>query len=1010
MKKIANLLFAVLLIFSTQAQNLSPVLGVGDERAELYAFTNATVVANYQTVLKDAVMIIQKGKIVDVGKNIAIPENAVVIDLEGKFIYPSFIDLFTEYGMSKNTPSSAPRTMMSYYMRSQNFESPNGGPYYWNDAIKSYVSAVESFHVNEKDATDFRKAGFGTVLTQKKDGIMRGSAALVALLEGKETQAVVKGKAASGYSFDKGSSQMNYPSSLMGSFALLRQTLYDTEWYAAKADKSVYDVSLEAVNENRTLPSVFQVRDKINLLDVAKLGKEFGIDFCMKGNGDEYQLLDEVAATGAPVILPLDFPAAPDVADPYKAILVPLEDLKHWELAPYNAGRLANAKVDIAFTTDGLKDKKQFRTNLLKAIECGLSKEDALKALTETPAKMIGCADMLGSLESGKLASFLITSDEIFSSDCVIYENWVKGKKYTITDSKLPELKGEYTLALSNDENYTITIEGKPTSYSLKIKSGEDKSESGKISVTENLISLSFPKDKEWTRLSGWIKDDVLAGTGILPDGKNITWKMTLDKAGEEKKDKKKDEELSAPGKVIYPFIAYGNEQKPQYKDYIIRNATVWTMEEDGVLENADVLVEDGKVAQVGKGLKAGNVWEIDGTGMHVTPGIIDEHSHMALNGTNEGSNAITSEVRMSDVLNPEDLTIYRQLAGGVTTSHLLHGSANPIGGQSVLIKLRWGATPDEIMVKDQVGFLKHALGENVKQSRMPMTTRFPNSRMGVEQSIKDVYTRAKEYQQKWEAYNALSESEKASTQAPRKDLQLDAIVDEFNEKSFMVCHTYVQSETNMIMKLAQEFGIKPHTLIHNTEGYKVADKMVEAGAAGSVFADWWMYKYEVYDAITYNAAIQHNEGVLVCINSDDAEMGRRLNQEAAKTVKYGGLSEIEAMELVTKNPAKILHLDDRMGTLKPGKDADMVLWTDHPLSVYAMPSKTFVGGIPYYDKEKDKEMYQSIQEERSRIVNKILAKGGSAKGGSGMKRSPMHVNDQFLYSDEDITDFTIDE
>ncbi|MDX8341591.1 amidohydrolase family protein [Draconibacterium sp. IB214405] len=1008
MKKTVSLIFAVLFFVSAQAQSLSPVLGVGDERAEVYAFTNATVVADYQTVIKDAVMIIKKGKIVDVGKNVSVPKDALVIDLEGKYIYPSFIDLFTEYGISKKAQSaSGPR---SYFMRPQNFESPNGGPYYWNDAIKSYVSAVESFHVNDKDATDFRKAGFGTVLSQKQDGIMRGAATLVALLEGKETQAVLKGKAASGYSFDKGSSQMNYPSSLMGSFALLRQTFYDAEWYASNTDKSIYDASLEAVNENLMLPSVFQVRDKINLLDVAKLGTEFDIDFCMKGNGDEYQLLDDVAATGASVIVPLNFPEAPDVTDPYKAILVPLEDLKHWELAPYNAGRLAEADVNIAFTTDGLKDKKQFRTNLLKAIECGLSKEDALKALTEAPAKMIGCDDMLGSLESGKLANFLITSDEIFSSDCVIYENWVKGKKYIIADSKLPELIGDYTLALSNDESYTISIEGKPTSYSLKIKSGEDKSQSGKISVTENLISLSFPKDEEWTRLSGWIKDDVLAGTGILPNGKNITWKMTLDKAGEENADKKKDEEVAVPGKVIYPFVAYGNEVKPQYKDYIIKNATVWTMEDDGILENADVLVKDGKIAKVGKDLKAGNVWEIDGTGMHVTPGIIDEHSHMALNGTNEGSNAITSEVQMRDVLNPEDLTIYRQLAGGVTTSHLLHGSANPIGGQSVLIKLRWGATSDEIVVKDQVGFLKHALGENVKQSRMPVSSRFPLTRMGVEQSIKDVYTRAKEYQQKWDAYNALSESEKASAQAPRKDLQLDAIVDEFTGKSFMACHTYVQSETNMIMKLAQEFGIKPHTLIHNTEGYKVADKMAEAGAAGSVFADWWIYKYEVYDAITYNAALQHNEGVLVCINSDDQEMGRRLNQEAAKTVKYGGLSEIEAMELVTKNPAKILHLDDRMGTLKPGKDADMVLWTDHPLSVYAMPSKTFVDGIPYFDGEKDKEMYQSIQEERSRIVNKILAKGGGTKGGPGMKRAPMHVNDQYLYDDEDITGFTIDE
>jgi imidazolonepropionase-like amidohydrolase len=381
----------------------------------------------------------------------------------------------------------------------------------------------------------------------------------------------------------------------------------------------------------------------------------------------------------------------------------------------------------------------------------------------------------------------------------------------------------------------------------------------------------------------------------------------------------------------------------------------------------------------------------------------------MALSGTNEGTHAVTSEVRMKDVLNPEDLTLYRQLAGGVTTSHLLHGSANPIGGQSVIIKLRWGASPEEMMVKGQIGFLKHALGENVKQSNSTGSTRFPQTRMGVEQSIRDAYVRAKEYQQKWETYNKLPVTEKAKTQPPRKDLQLDAIVDEFNEKNFMVCHAYVESETQMIIELAKEFGIKPHTLIHNNEGYKLANEMREAGAAGSVFADWWNYKYEVFESTPYNAALEHRQGVLVCINSDDAEMGRRLNQEAAKTVKYGGLSEEEALKLVTLNPAKILHLDDRTGSIKVGKDADLVLWTDHPLSVYANASKTFVDGTLYYDLDADKEMYKKIQEERARLVNKINAEGGSrpagataGRGAGTMGRRPqLKVNDQVINNDE---------
>lgn len=1010
MKKIIFLVLVVVSFYLANAQNLSPVLGVGDERPEVFAFTHANIVVDYQTVLNDAVLVIKKGKIAAVGKNADIPKDAVVMDLSGKYIYPSFIDLYTDYGVA--TQRETPGGRMNFMMRQQVFESKTDGPFYWNDAIKPYKSAVDAFHVSDKDADDFRKAGFGAVLTQENDGIMRGVSSLVSLVNNDEEQVVLKGKAACGYSFDKGSSQMSYPSSLMGAFALLRQTFYDADWYAAQTDKSVFDASLEAVNANRNLPSLFVVRDKVNLLDVAKLGKEFQIPFIMKGNGDEYQLLDEVAASAAPLILPLNFPEAPDVEDPYKAILVPLEDLKHWELAPYNPARLAENKVEFAFTTDGLKDKKQFRTNLLKAIKYGLTKEDALQALTQTPAKLIGRENMLGTLEKGKLANFLITSNDLFDPECVVYENWVQGKKYVITDSKLPDLKGDYTVALSNDSTYTISIEGKPGSYSLKVKSGEDKTEAGKVSITENLISISFPVEKEWIRLSGWIEGVTMAGTGFLGDGSKVNWKLTVtgDTKEKENSDRKKEDEILEPGKVIYPFVAYGNETKPQYRDFIIKNATVWTLEEDGVLENADVLVKNGKIAQIGKNLSAANIWEIDGTGMHVTPGIIDEHSHMALNGTNEGSHAITSEVRMNDVINPEDITIYRQLAGGVTCSHLLNGSANPIGGQSVLIKLRWGGTPEELMVKGQVGFLKHALGENVKQSRMQTSNRFPQTRMGVEQSIRDAYVRAKEYQQKWDDYNALSASAKAKTPAPRRDLQLEAIVDEFTEKSFMVCHTYVQSETNMIIELAKEFGIKPHTLIHNTEGYKVADQMREAGAAGSVFSDWWAYKYEVYDAIAYNAALEEKQGVLVCINSDDGEMGRRLNQEAGKTLKYGGLSEIEALSLVTKNPAKILHLDDRMGSIKVGKDADLVLWTDHPLSIYAMPSKTFVDGTVYFDKENDKEMFDAIQTERSRIVNKILAEGGGNKGGFGGRRGPVQMNDQFIYSDEDITDYTIDE
>ena len=688
----------------------------------------------------------------------------------------------------------------------------------------------------------------------------------------------------------------------------------------------------------------------------------------MKGNGEEYQLVDEVASAGVSVILPLNFPVAPDVSDAYESVLVPFEDLKHWELAPGNPAVLASKNIEIAFTTDGLKDKKQIRKNLLKAIKYGLPKEVALKALTGTPAKLIGVENEIGTLENGKVANFLITSGDYFDEDCIVYENWVQGEKYVIKKKDTTDFNGEYELVLSSGNKLVAEVSGKAGAYSLKIKAGNEELK-GKLKVTDKLVSISYSEKEKWTRLSGWMNENEFAGTGILHDGEKVSWTMSLKRKPKQLSRKRRRRKAKAKeldlGKVIYPFVAYGNELQPEYKDLLIKNATVWTLEDNGILENTDVLVKDGKIAEIGKNIKADGATEIDGTGMHLSPGIIDEHSHIGLNGTNEATHAVTSEVRMRDVLNPEDVSFYRQLSGGVTCAQLLHGSANPIGGQSIIVKFRWGAPAEEMVVENQVGFLKHALGENVKQSRYPsfVANRFPQTRMGVEQSIRDAYLRAVEYKSKMDAGESV-----------RKDLQLEAIVDVLNEKSFMGIHTYVQSETNMIIKLAQEFGVKPHTLIHNTEGYKVADQMKDSGAAGSLFADWWAFKFEVYDAIPYNAAILAKHDVLSCIHSDNAELARRLNQEAAKAVKYGGLSEVEALKLVTLNPAKIFHLDDRMGSIKVGKDADLVLWTDNPLSIYAKASKTFVDGVIYYDIEKDKEKFDEIQKERSRIINKILA------------------------------------
>jgi imidazolonepropionase-like amidohydrolase len=385
------------------------------------------------------------------------------------------------------------------------------------------------------------------------------------------------------------------------------------------------------------------------------------------------------------------------------------------------------------------------------------------------------------------------------------------------------------------------------------------------------------------------------------------------------------------------------------------------------------VLIKEGKIIKIGKDLSDKTAKTIDGTGKHLTAGIIDEHSHIAAASINEGAQSVTAEVRIGDNLNPEDINIYRQLSGGVTSSHILHGSANTIGGQTQLIKLRWGANDEELKFKGADPFIKFALGENVKRTTAPNNNRFPDTRMGVEEILNDAFARAKDYEA------AL----KINATGTRRDLELDALVEIMNKKRFITCHSYVQSEITAAMRVAEKYGFRFNTFTHILEGYKVADKMKTHGANVSTFSDWWAYKQEVIDAMAYNAAIMQKVGLNVCINSDDAEQARRLNQEAAKTIKYGGVSEEEALKMVTLNPAKALHVADKVGSIKVGKDADLVLWSNHPLSIYAEAEETIVDGIIYFDRTRDAEMRKKIISERYRLTQKMI---GEKRSGSAMR------------------------
>ena len=543
-----------------------------------------------------------------------------------------------------------------------------------------------------------------------------------------------------------------------------------------------------------------------------------------------------------------------------------------------------------------------------------------------------------------------------------------------------------------NGKSYRIEISGsneKPAGKVETFKSKDTIQQKALILLNENDVTIQFNCDDDAYKgsfnLHGKIagKGSVLEGDGTLPNGKWITWSaIRAQKESEKEIEKEIELNTDSIAKPWLPNLAYGMDSIPKFQNIAIKNVTVWTNEQEGILNNATIFIENGKIKRVEIDPKksvelAKDMLIIDGKGKHLTSGIIDEHSHIAISrGVNEGGQAVTAEVSIGDVVNPDDINIYRQLSGGVTAAQLLHGSANPIGGQSALIKLKWGFSPDEMLIKDAPKFIKCALGENVKQANWGdfNTVRFPQSRMGVEQVFYDGFTRAKAYKKEWEDYQVNLGKKGASTIfAPRKDLELEVLNEILDSKRFISCHSYVQSEINMLMHVADSMGFKINTFTHILEGYKVADKMKKHGAGGSTFSDWWAYKFEVNDAIPYNAKLMQDQGLVVAINSDDAEMGRRLNQEAAKSVKYGGMSEEEAWKMVTLNPAKLLHLDDRMGSVKIGKDADLVLWTGNPLSIESKVELTMIDGLILYNRNNNLALEERNTKERARLINKML-------------------------------------
>jgi imidazolonepropionase-like amidohydrolase len=920
-----------------------------------YALIHANIFIDADTYVSDATLLVENGKIMAVGKSINIPKDATIIDVKNKYIMASFIETFSSLGIEKTENKHAEGNQMN---------SNKTGPYSWNEAIEPEVNAVDYYKLNQEQLLQYIQAGFGVVLTHQNDGIMRGSGALVYTQPLTQAKKIYQTQAATFYSFNKGSSTQDYPSSLMGSIALLRQSLYDAQWYKTALEKTP-DLSLEAYNNLEKLPKIFEVNNNYDMMRAYKISEEFKSKFIYKTDGQEYQIIHEIIPIHANLIVPVNFskPLNPLTFQDWK--YVSYKDMLHYEQGPTNLYQLYKNNINFCITADGCKLQQEFYKNIYKAIEQGLPSRAVLKALTQTPASFISIEKKIGVLKPGFDAFFIVTSDSIGSKNFEVLENWSLNKRKVIFQSSFTDLRGKYIYKYDLKTD-TIYIDDSMTNPSVKWgkEKGQAKINIDYTELTFSKISITFKSrysnESEWTS-NIYYKDSL---GKIIQESVGVFTKIGLIPT--------KFKTVNTPLVHLYPYAEFGDTiiRKNTTKT-LFKNATIWTAESEGVISNSDIMIDNnGKIVKIGKNITCNDCQIIDATGKHIAPGIIDEHSHIAIrHGVNEGTQSVTSEVRIGDVLFPEDINIYRQLAGGVTSSHLLHGSANCIGGQTQLIKLRWGKGIEELKMNDWDGYIKFALGENVKQSNWGdrAVVRYPQTRMGVEQVMIDAFTRAKEYKQQWMQYSL----GKIKT-TPRRDLELDALVEILEDKRHITCHSYVQSEINMLIHVADSMGFKVNTFTHILEGYKVADKMKKHGAAGSTFADWWAYKHEVMEAIPYNAFLLHKMGIVTAVNSDDAEMARRLNQEAAKSAKYGQLSDTECIKLCTINPAKMMRVDSHTGSIKVGKDADIVVWDNNPMDIQAKVLQTYIDGICYYDIYDQNRLKSIIEANRKRLILKM--------------------------------------
>lgn len=974
---VAPLVLAVLSVLHTPssfAQNDELRPGF---HGQVFAIEGGQVIAEPGRVLEQATVVLRDGAIVAVGPagEVDIPPEAERIDATGMFVYPGFIDAYTTEGVDakaerSSTGSGRSIDYSSFALAATPPDNRSG--------LTPEFEVAEALSLEEKTTEALRAEGFTAMLSAPSGGIAVGQSAL-ASLSGLPRREIILASPVAMHIALTSPAARGYPSTLMGCVAHLRQAMldathYENQWNHFRehgGGRPPHDPTLEALRavQRRDQQVFWQADTRDEIHRALDLADEFGVRVVIVGGQEAWKVADRLAAAEVPVVLQINFPEEPKAGSAAKKVdpllaEYSLEQLKEglkrddlpegireriqarideltkpeesegdkkpdedkkadekkaddkyrlpdsprvlaekkrlWEQRVDCAKVLVEKGVTVSLCTEGHSKPSEFAAHLRAMVERGLPADAALAALTTNPASLMKVSENLGQVSPGYLAHVVVFDKPFTDEKAKLRFSFVDTEKFELNKPK-PEEESK-----------------------AEDKDSDDKKETSEETNEEDAESQEKTDEK--------------------PDDAELAEAET-------------ESEQESPELIdVEPYpTEIEADRKPATHtggNAVIRNATVLTVTQ-GTLTDASILIRDGKIAALGTDIEtpAGFV-EIDATGLYIMPGIIDCHVHFAITrGINESTVSVTPEVRIRDVIDGDDLTIYRSLAGGVTCARVLHGSANAIGGQDAVIKLRWGQPGSELILRDAPRGVKFALGENPKRS----SQRFPDTRLGVESTIRRSFDEGLMYRRLWQAY-AEAKSRGENPPEPRRDLRLEALADMLESRLRIHSHCYRADEILMLLRMAESYGIRIRSLQHVLEGYKIAPEIAAHGASCSAFADWWAYKIEAYDAIPFNTPLLIEAGASVTLKSDDNELGRHLYQEAAKMLKYGTLTEDEALALVTINGAKQLGLEDRIGSIEVGKAADLAIFNGHPLNGFSRCEMTLVDGEVYFERDGNHE------------------------------------------------------